>query len=75
MQCTSWIWRSILEKQRNKEINKLLNQYEDRRRIDQDTLLLLKRKVEQKLDRKNIKEKANIVNNKDESKLKKKRDR
>lgn len=75
MQCTSWIWRSILEKQRNKEINKLLNQYEDSRRIDQDTLLLLKRKVEQKLDRKNIKEKANIVNNKDESKLKKKRDR
>ena len=75
MQCTSWIWRSILENQRNKEINKLLNQYEDSRRIDQDTLLLLKRKVEQKLDRKNIKEKANIVNNKDESKLKKKRDR
>lgn len=75
MQCTSWIWRSILKKQRNKEINKLLNQYEDSRRIDQDTLLLLKRKVEQKLDRKNIKEKANIVNNKDESKLKKKRDR
>ena len=52
-----------------------MNQYEDSRRIDQDTLLLLKRKVEQKLDRKNIKEKANIVNNKDESKLKKKRDR
>ena len=75
MQCTSWIWRSILKKQRNKEINKLLNQYEDSRRIDQDTLLLLKRKVEQELDRKNIKEKANIVNNKDESKLKKKRDR
>ena len=75
MQCTSWIWRRILKKQRNKEINKLLNQYEDSRRIDQDTLLLLKRKVEQKLDRKNIKEKANIVNNKDESKLKKKRDR
>ena len=75
MQCTSWIWRSILKKQRNKEINKLLNQYEDSRRIDQDTLLLLKRKDEKKLDRKNIKEKANIVNNKDESKLKKKRDR
>ena len=75
MQCTSWIWRSILKKQRNKEINKLLNQYEDSRRIDQDTLLLLKRKVEQKLDRKNIKEKANIVKNKDESMLKKKRDR